>query len=197
MNGAVLLMSGGLDSTALAARIKPAACLTIDYGQRPADGERTASALICADLGISHVTISVDCGAIGSGLLADGKPGGGPSPEWWPYRNQLLATIGAAWAIQNDLTQVLLGTVSTDAERHLDGTPNFYSHLDRLVSYQEGAIRVEAPAIGMTTEELVARSGIDITTLAWTHSCHVANLSCGACPGCQKRTRVLNSLGAG
>ena len=190
-------MSGGLDSAALAATLRPAVCLTVDYGQRPAAAERDASAQICAELAVAHAAIRVDCSAIGSGLLADATDSTGPSPEWWPYRNQLLATIGASWALQHDCTAVVLGTVRTDAERHRDGTAGFYALLDSLIAYQEGAIRVEVPALGFTTEELIEHSRIPVDTLAWTHSCHVANLSCGNCPGCEKRARVLRSFGVG
>jgi 7-cyano-7-deazaguanine synthase len=191
----VLLLSGGLDSAALAAATRPTTCLTIDYGQRPADAERTAAQHLCADLELEHATVRVDCSAIGGGLLAGTELDSAPSPEWWPFRNQLLVTIAAAWAHNNGHDVVVAGSVRTDGERHRDGASAFYELLDEVVAFQEGAIRVAVPGITKTTEELIEASGIPLRSLAWTHSCHVANLSCGLCPGCEKRTRVLAAFG--
>lgn len=88
-----------------------------------------------------------------------------------------------------------MGCVVTDRERHVDGSADFYELLDRLVSMQEGGIRVAAPAISMTSAELVSVSGIRDEVLAWTHSCHISSMACGACPGCDKRRSVLQELG--
>lgn len=196
--GSLLLFSGGLDSTALAAIYRPALLLFVDYGQRPADLERRASRKVASLLGLTLVEVTLGIRAFGSGLLReDGgtQPSAAPSPEWWPYRNQFLATAGAAVALQHELTTVLVGSVAPDGERHLDGTPEFYERLDALVRYQEGTIKVIAPAIGSTTEDLLRASELDEQVLGWTASCHRSNLPCGQCPGCWKRVQVLASYG--
>ncbi|MFC4242648.1 7-cyano-7-deazaguanine synthase [Gryllotalpicola reticulitermitis] len=194
----LLLFSGGLDSTALAAIYRPALLLFIDYGQRPADLERRASRQVASVLGLTLAEVELGIRAFGSGLLREdggAQPSAAPSPEWWPYRNQFLATAGAAVALQHELTTVLVGSVAPDGERHLDGTPEFYERLDALVRYQEGAIKVVAPAVGRSTETLLQESALDEETLGWTASCHRSNLPCGQCPGCWKRVQVLASHG--
>lgn len=194
----VLLFSGGLDSTALAAIYRPKLLLFVDYGQRPADLERSASRRVAEllDLVLAEVTLGIS--AFGSGLLhteVGEQPSTAPSPEWWPYRNQFLATSGAAIALQHDLRLVLLGSVAPDGERHLDGTREFYTRLDALTRFQEGEVRVIAPGIDHDTETLLRASKLDEQILGWTASCHRSNLPCGQCPGCWKRVQVLASYG--
>lgn len=193
---AVLLLSGGLDSTALAALFRPALCLAVDYGQRSASGELRAAAAICQALSLTLKTLTLDLGGLGGGLLKneDAIPGA-PSPEWWPYRNQILVTAAASVALQAGLPRVLAGTVAGDGARHIDGRPDFYQALDRLISMQEGGIRVHAPAVGEISADLVRRSGLSEDVLGWTISCHRASFPCGDCPGCWKRSQVLSDLG--
>lgn len=198
----LLLLSGGHDSIALAAWEQPAACLTIDYGQRPVEGEFRAAAAVTDALGLPWHCFAVDLTPVGSGLLHRAAapseappPLDAPSPEWWPYRNQLLVSLAAAWALPRGFDQILVGAVSHDGERHLDGTAGFYTRLDDLVSYQEGDIRVIAPAIDMTTVDLIKASGVTDDVLGYAHSCHIAAYPCGTCPGCRKHEEVLNKVG--
>jgi len=192
----VLLLSGGLDSTALAQLYRPTLSVVIDYGQRCAQAETQAACAVGRALDLRVQTLRVDLTAIGAGLLADDKPvDHAPSPEWWPYRNQLLVTTGAALALHEKLDTVLVGTVNGDGERHVDGTPAFYDLLDRVISLQEGGIRVAAPALPYSSAELITLSGLQEDVAAYTVSCHRANLPCGTCPGCHKRVGVLRDVG--
>ena len=59
---------------------------------------------------------------------------------------------------------------------------------------QEGQVSVEAPAIGLSTIELVRTSRISRELLAWSHSCHTGNLACGGCRGCVKHYQVIGEL---
>lgn len=189
-------MSGGLESAAIAAWRRPALTLTVDYGQRPAAGELTAAAAICRELGLDHHVLRVNCRQLGGGLLAAQEPdSNAPSPEWWPYRNQLLVTLAAAWGICHGVTIITIGSVREDGHRHRDGTMAFYEALDRLVVLQEGGLRVQAPAIALSSEQLLIESGVSDQVLGWTHSCHTQDVACGACPGCYKRREVLDRLG--
>lgn len=94
----LLLLSGGLDSTCLAAWLRPDHCLSVDYGQRPAQAEQHAAAAVAGQLDIPVTHIKVDASAVGCGLMAgdnfqpDATSAAVPTPEWWPYRNQLLIT---------------------------------------------------------------------------------------------------------
>jgi 7-cyano-7-deazaguanine synthase len=190
-----LLLSGGLDSTALAFWKRPAVLFTVNYGQLPAVAEINAAKLVAAQLDIRHETISVDCRSLGSGDLS-GKPRleGSPTPEWWPFRNQLLVTFCAMRAVEFGIQELLVGCVRSDAV-HRDAAEKFFSLLDQTVSYQEGGIRINAPAIQMSSLELATTTKLPSDILAITHSCHTGNLACGQCRGCQKRFAVLTDLG--
>jgi 7-cyano-7-deazaguanine synthase len=201
---ALLLMGGGIESSALAYAMKPTTALVIDYGQAPAQGEIRAAGAVAHSLGIELHTLAIDAHAIGSGLLSSGARGlaaaqdgaalhssYSPSPEWWPYRNQLLVTLAAAWAYGRGLEELLVGSVLGDGDRHADGRADFYNALDTLLSLQEGGLRVSAPAIALTTEELLTHSQVPNSVLGWTHSCHVSRYACGRCPGCYKAETVL------
>lgn len=189
-----LLLSGGIDSTSLCYWHRPELALTVNYGQVSAQGEILAAQEVCRVLGVRHEVLEVDCSPIGSGHLA-GEPAAevAPVPEWWPYRNQLLGTLAAGYAIREGLTEVVFASVKTDGV-HADGTPQFYQALDGLVKMQEGSVRVSAPAIELTTVELVRQSEIPRDVLGWTFSCHTSDLACGECRGCYKHHHIMQEL---
>lgn len=191
-----LLLSGGMDSIAVAWWKRPHWAITIDYGQKAAAAEKLSSTQICKELGIKHEFISVDCGSLGSGDMADATPNAHASTsDWWPYRNQLLITLACMRAISRDVHTLYIGTVKSDGESHRDGTPEFVTRIDNLMSFQEGALRVVAPAIEHTTAELVRLAAVPPGLLAWAHSCHKAEIACGNCRGCNKYLATLAELG--
>lgn len=190
-----LLLSGGQDSIAIAFWHRPDIAITVDYGQIPARAEVTAANAVCDQLGLRHVVVQADCSSIGSGDLRGGAALAiAPCPEWWPFRNQLLITIAGAASLSHGASELLIGTVRTD-ENHADGTSEFISNIGHLMSQQEGGLRVSAPAIGLTSSELVKASGIPIEILCWAHSCHRSNVPCGVCRGCVKHKNVMYELG--
>lgn len=193
----LLLLSGGLDSTALAAMARPEHCLGIDYGQVAADAEQRAGREVARELDLPFTHLRVPAGAVAAGLMGKDAPSEvtGTAPEWWPFRNQLLITLAAAWGITRGFDEILLGTVASDGARHADGTPEFRTAIDRLLGVQEGGMHVRAPAADLTADELIARSGVPESVLSWTHSCHRANLPCANCPGCVKRAEALHRAG--
>lgn len=191
----LLLLSGGLDSTALAVIHRPAVCLTIDYGQRAAQGEIQASREICRELDLRHDMLPLPLHELGTGLMA-GQPDSALSenPEFWPFRNMLLITLGAMYAAKHRLDRVLIGTLATDV-RHRDGSPEFLHGIAEIVRAQEGGIELVAPALGDDALSLIRRSGAPESVLGWTHSCHVSAIACGHCPGCHKHSNTLEVLG--
>ena len=193
-NSAVLL-SGGIDSIALAAWKKPQICLTIDYGQRAAEAEVKASSQVCNELGLHHLSMRVDCAFLGCGdLVGTDQLKIAPASEWWPYRNQLLITLAAMRLLPLGVNEILFGAVRTD-DFHKDRKREFFEHITQLLSSQEGGVKVIAPAIHMNTADLVRVSGIDSRLLAYAHSCHTGNLACGRCRGCTKHRAVMDDLG--
>jgi 7-cyano-7-deazaguanine synthase len=190
-----LLLSGGLDSTALAYWKRPDIALTLDYGQICAEAEVRASKQVCADLQLPHEILSVDCRELGSGDLAGSVPHAlAPSSEWWPFRNQLLITLAAMRAVTMSVSELLVASVQSDGS-HADGREEFFDAIDRVLQLQEGGLRVSAPAIRMTSSELIRASGIPGSILCWAHSCHTSSFSCGNCRGCFKHDAVMKEIG--
>lgn len=115
--------------------------------------------------------------------------------DWWPYRNQLLITLACMRAITREVQVLYIGTVRSDGESHRDGMPEFVARMDGLMGYQEGGLRVVAPAIEQTTAELVRTARVPSGLLAWAHSCHKADIACGNCRGCNKYLATYAELG--
>jgi 7-cyano-7-deazaguanine synthase len=190
----LLLLSGGIDSTALAVLHHPNVALTVDYGQRAAPGEISAAQSICAELGLRHDVLHIPIGALGLGLMAGTEPSSlSEHAEFWPFRNQFLLTIGAMYAVRHGLIRVLIGTVATDV-RHRDGSADFLRRANDLMREQEGGIEVLAPGLNEDTVALVRRAQVPSSILGWTHSCHVGPLACGQCPGCIKHSSLMEEL---
>jgi 7-cyano-7-deazaguanine synthase len=188
-----LLLSGGIDSSALAAWKRPDIALTVDYGQRSAAGEIDAAKAIAAELRIAHEVLRVDLSSLGAGPLAGKKPSKlARAPEWWPYRNQLLITLAGMLFVSRGLKQIIIGAVATDI--HADGKSKFIKSIDRLMQLQEGHVRVIAPAVAMTSERLLVRSKFPRSLLGLTFSCHALKYPCGRCPGCKKHAAVVEKF---
>ena len=189
-----LLLSGGMDSIALAWWKRPDMAFTVDYGQLAAQAEISAASAVCERLQIPHCVLYFDGRAFGSGDMAGTAPDPrAPATDWWPYRNQLLLTLVGMKAIGLGVQRLWLGTVASD-ESHQDGTIGFVSLINQLMQSQEGGIVVEAPAIGMQTADLVRISGVPREVLSWAHSCHKAQVACGNCRGCNKYFDVWHEL---
>jgi 7-cyano-7-deazaguanine synthase len=194
-----LLLSGGVDSIALCYWLKPEFALTINYGQAAAEAEISAAAQVSRALSIEHIQVEIDCSAVGLGTMLEcGRPSTAlmvdpPTPEWWPFRNQLLVTIAAAKCVTLGITTIVIGTVRSDSV-HGDGTPEFISALNGLLECQEGGMSLEAPAAQLSSLELISQSQVPMSLLGWSHSCHRSNVPCGTCRGCVKYRLIWSSL---
>jgi len=190
-----ILLSGGIDSAALAFWKRPHYAIYINYGQRCADAEYHASMAIAAEIGMSFIHLNVNCASLGSGDLSQ-QPALliAPVSEWWPYRNQLLLTLASMRAINLGIKELYFGAVRTDG-KHIDGTLRFFRMLNKLIKMQEGFIRISVPAIKLSSEDLIRRSGVPASILGWTHSCHSGNIPCGICNGCSKHISVKCNVG--
>jgi len=189
-----LLLSGGMDSIALAWWKRPDLAFTVDYGQLAAPAEISAASAVSEHLKIPHHVLRIDGREFGSGDMAGTSPDAhAPASDWWPYRNQLLLTLVGMKAISMGAQRLWVGTVASDGS-HLDGTPEFVRSISQLMQCQEGGMVVEAPAIGMQTSELVRISGVPREVLSWAHSCHKAQVACGNCRGCNKYFEVWHEL---
>jgi 7-cyano-7-deazaguanine synthase len=97
-------------------------------------------------------------------------------------------------ALELQYDKVIIGTVASD-KRHADGNVNFVLQLSALLKMQEGSIVLEAPAIKQSSLALVRESRIDLSVLAWAHSCHRSNIACGHCTGCAKHSEIMQAIG--
>ena len=193
-----ILLSGGVDSIALTYAIRPGLALTIDYGQAAARAEIASSREVCRVLGINHKIVNINCNSIGTGEMVGrndvGQLSVATSSEWWPFRNQLLITIGGAVCVLNGADELVIGTVASD-RTHCDGRPRFVKIMSELLSMQEGGVRVSAPALEMQSIDLIKWSNVPPTILGWAHSCHRGNLCCTDCRGCRKLLALWDEIG--
>lgn len=193
MNKAILL-SGGIDSIALAYWLKPNIAYTINYGQLPALAEIHSSQQVCKILNIKHEIITIDCSSLGSGDLSGNETLSiAPSSEWWPFRNQMLITLACMKGISDGIEEFMVGSVRHDSF-HKDGTYEFYNKINEVIHFQEGEMKITSPAINLSSVELIKISKVPLEVLLWAHSCHKSNIPCGDCPGCFKHLAVKQDL---
>jgi 7-cyano-7-deazaguanine synthase len=177
-----LLLSGGVASAAVAAWRRPERCLFVDYGQAPATSARSAALAIASYLGLRWTELAFDATALARS--------GGPS-ERWPYRNQLLITLAAAWAQPREERMILVGSVREEDDFRPDASHLFFRRVDQLLRVQPGALRLGVPALGMSLAELVGVSGVGPELLDLTYACEVGAVPCGRCRGCRTRDALL------
>lgn len=177
-----LLLSGGVASAAVAAWRRPEHCLFVDYGQAPALSARSASLAIASYLGLGWAELTF------GGTALDRS---GHSSERWPYRNQLLITLAAAWAQPRRERLILVGSVREEGDFRPDASHLFFRRIDQLLRLQTGGLRVSVPALGMSLAGLVGVSGMGPELLDLTYACEVTDVPCGRCSGCRTRDALL------
>ena len=178
-----LLLSGGIESTAIAYWRRPEIAVTVDYGQLSAAGEIRAASAIASELKIEHLVITSDA------YLSGPPPPRARGAHWWPYRNQLLVTLAAIALQSREASELWIGLVAEDVYK--DCTAEFMRAMTDLVLLQEQRLLVSAPGISLTTLELLLTSGIPSDLLGVCISCHFGEVPCGICAGCKKSRTVL------
>jgi 7-cyano-7-deazaguanine synthase len=215
---AVVLLSGGLDSTtALAvARSEGLTCyaLTVRYGQLH-QVELEAAARVAAALGAhQHRVVALDLGPIAPSALTSpsvtvpkdrslgeiGAPGDVP-PTYVPARNTVLLALALAWAESVGAREIFVGVNVLDASGYPDCRPAFVQAFEALaqVATRAGGFRIRAPLIELTKAEIIAlgmRLGVDY---ALTHSCYdpQGTAACGRCDACILRRKGFIEAGVG
>jgi 7-cyano-7-deazaguanine synthase len=209
---ALVLLSGGLDSTVAAALyqqgVGPLALgLYVDYGQRAALPERSAAEAVARALDFPLVCTELPLlGAITkTALVARDVPLPSPDAEsleaeaaahadavWVPNRNGILVNLAAALAEQRGIPVVVTGFNAEEARTFPDNGPDFVEAANAALRHStRGAIRVHAPVIDMDKAELL-RAGRRVSApveLAW--SCYEAGPEpCGRCESCLRRARA-------
>lgn len=216
MSDAVVLLSGGLDSTtALAvARSVGHAChaLTVKYGQLH-EVELAAAKRVASALGaIEHRVVEVDLSPLASSALTTkgiavpkdrsldeiGAPGDLPV-TYVPARNTVLLSLALAWAESLGARDIYLGVNVLDASGYPDCRPEFVRAFEALaqVATRAGGFRIHAPLIQLSKAgiiELGQRLGVDYSL---THSCYdpVNDAACGRCDACALRKKGFAEAG--
>ncbi len=216
MPRAVVLLSGGLDSTtALAiARDRGFDChaLTVRYGQVHAV-ELEAAARAAARFGAEHRVVELDLRPLAASALtrADiaipkdrpldeiGAPGDVPA-TYVPARNTILLSLALAWAETLGARDLFVGVNVLDASGYPDCRPEFVRAFEALaqVATRQGGFRVHAPLIELTKAEII-RAGIALgVDYGETHSCYDPGPdggACGRCDACALRKKGFAEAG--
>jgi len=215
---AVVLLSGGLDSTTCLAVARArgfeAHTLSVDYGQRQRVELQRARRVAAALGAASHVVVRVDLSAFGGSALTDRSlavPKGRSAAQmarhvpitYVPARNTVLLSLALARAETLGAADVFLGVNAIDYSGYPDCRPAFVRAFERLARLAtkagvEGArLRIHAPLQRLTKAGIVRlgkRLGIPF---ALTLSCYdpVRARACGACDACQLRLRGFAEAG--
>jgi 7-cyano-7-deazaguanine synthase len=216
MKKAVVLLSGGLDSTTAAgmARAEGFAvyALTVRYGQRH-EVELEAARRVASALGMAaHSVIDIDLGAFGASALTDaaidvpkdrplaeiGAPGDVPV-TYVPARNTVLLALALAWAEAIGARDIYIGVNVLDASGYPDCRPEFVKAFEALagVATRAGGFQVHAPLIAMSKADII-RCGLALgIDYAITHSCYdpVGGAACGRCDACVLRRKGFAEAG--
>lgn len=204
---AVVLMSGGLDSTVLAHwaiskghHIWP---LFVDYGQHCAEHElitlrRLLPTQAVAD--ISVVTLRGVYDRAESRLIREANlwtDSVTAQDLHLPYRNTLLLSTGVAHAAANGIETLFAGFINSNHALEIDATFAFLERTRELAE-QVGGVKLEMPFREFDKSH-VARIGNQLgVPIAETYSCQInSHTHCGACPNCVDRLSALRSLRGG
>jgi 7-cyano-7-deazaguanine synthase len=211
---AVVLLSGGLDSTTVAAMAKQQGyrllALTIDYNQRHRI-ELVHAARVAQALGIErHITLPLDLrGFGGSALTADiDVPKTGVEPgipvTYVPARNSIFLSVALGWAEAAGARDLFIGVNALDYSGYPDCRPEFIAAFETMANAAtkagaEGArFRVHTPLAAMTKADIVHAAAEVAAPLALTWSCYdptPAGRPCGACDSCRLRAKGFAEAG--
>jgi 7-cyano-7-deazaguanine synthase len=216
---AVLLLSGGVDSTTTAAIALHEGfdvhALSVRYGQRHAI-ELEAARRVAERLRIRrHVIVDLDLRAFGgSALTADvAVPKDTPLAEigarvpatYVPARNTIFLSLALAWAETLGARDIFFGANALDYSGYPDCRPEYLEAYARMADLatragvEEGVrLRIHAPLLRLTKAEIVARGvalGLDY---GMTSSCYdpaADGVACGRCESCILRLKGFAEAG--
>jgi len=205
---AVIIISGGMDSTTMLYDYKDeiALAITFDYGSTQNYREQRYAMRHCQRLGIRHLMIPLDFmhRYFKSALLesADAIPDGNYDDDNMrvtvvPFRNGIMLAIACGIAESNGLHRVMIANHSGDHAIYPDCRPSFVDAMSAAMSAgtYEG-IKVFAPYTHLTKADIARRGatlGIDYSE---TYSCYKGGEQhCGTCGTCTERREALREAG--
>jgi 7-cyano-7-deazaguanine synthase len=211
---AVILVSGGLDSTTVVAMAKSQGydCYTLsfDYGQRHRSeliAAQNVSELMTVH---AHKVVKLDLGSIGGSALTDSSieipesETTGIPITYVPARNTVFLSIALGWAEVLGANDIFLGVNAVDYSGYPDCRPEYIQAFETLANLATKAavegqkLSIHAPLIDMTKGQIVQAGlalGVDYSK---TVSCYQANLegqACGKCESCRLRRQGFEQAG--
>lgn len=218
-NKAVVLLSGGLDSTTTLAITKAEGfqpfAITFRYGQRHGveieAAKRVAEAMGAAD----HLIVDIDLRRIGGSALTDdiAVPKDRDLAEmeaeipvtYVPARNTIFLSFALAWAEVLDAMDVFIGVNAVDYSGYPDCRPEYIAAWERMANLAtkkttEGGerLRVHAPLIHLTKAEIISRGlelGVDYLLSRTCYDPSPTGEACGHCDACLLRLKGFEEVG--
>lgn len=215
---AVILLSGGLDSSTCLALAKEQGFaptgFCIDYGQRH-QAELGAAKRVAASQGVTDLrVVRVDLRVIGGSALTDALDvpkgrseramGAGIPVTYVPARNALFLSLALGLAEVVGARDLFIGVNAVDYSGYPDCRPEFIHAFEAMAKLATRAgvegqdFKVHAPLSGMSKADIIregTRLGVDY---ALTHSCYdpaADGGACGECDSCLLRSRGFSQAG--
>lgn len=214
---AVVLLSGGLDSTTVLAIARSQGfvcnCLSFQYGQRQSIELERARQLCEHFGGTRHLVLRVDLDAIGgSALTADieipkDRPLAAMETDipvtYVPGRNIIFLAHALSWAEVLGAADIFLGINAIDYSGYPDCRPEFLHAFGQMANLGTRAgttgkpFRFHAPLINMSKKDIILKGmelGVDYRM---THSCYdpAGTKACGRCDACRLRLQGFREAG--
>ena len=210
----VVLLSGGLDSTTVAAMARADGyrilALTIDYNQRHRI-ELQHAARVAAAIGVErHIILPLDLRSFGgSALTADiDVPKSGLEPgipiTYVPARNTIFLSVALGWAEAAGAHDLFIGVNALDYSGYPDCRPEFIAAFEAMANTATKAgvegerFRIHTPLAAMTKADIVRAAQAVAAPIALTWSCYdptAALTPCGDCDSCRLRAKGFAAAG--
>ena len=213
---AVVLLSGGVDSTVLlhyvakALRCPAIHALSFNYGQRHSRELVCASAqarLLNAEHRVIDLTFMGTLIQEGSALIQGGAPVPDldsltveeltQPPTYVPNRNMMLLSMAAAYAEAHGMTEIYYGAQAQDEYGYWDCTCDFLRRMnDVLLLNRKQPVTIHAPFVSKSKGDTV-KLGVELgVNFNQTWSCYRGGESaCGTCPTCVERLNAFKANG--
>lgn len=213
MPPAVVLLSGGLDSTTTLAFAKANGfevyALSVDYGQRHRVELERAVAVANAVGVADHRTVRLDLRAIGGSALtsdvdvpkdrSDDAIGHGVPVTYVPARNTILLGLALGYAETVGAFDLFIGANVLDYSGYPDCRPEFLAAFENLANLAtkagtdgSGRFRVHAPLLKMTKADIIheaLRLGVDLSLTLSCYDPDADGRACGRCDSCTLRRK--------
>jgi len=218
MKGAVVLLSGGIDSTTtLAIALSEgyeAYTLSFDYGQRH-QIETEAARRVADSLGAKeHRVAKIDLRIFGGSALTDDlevpkkrsetEIAHGIPVTYVPARNTIFLAYALAWAEVIPASDIFLGVNAIDYSGYPDCRPEFIDAFETMANLGTKAgvegrrYRIHTPLIKLSKAEIICKAGELSVDLSITHSCYDPTpdgVACGGCDSCLLRLKGFREAG--